>query len=463
MASPSVTRSAAELGSFPETQEINPPVSFAKLQSGQRLDLERIRDHRERFYLTFVWLANIVVALVLAVIAYDSFATFAMIAGYGLMIAATLWISWKLTYAMIYGNSIEVGPNQYPQIYAIVKSASEFLEVPLPTVLIMQGHGVFELFVAKRFTRRGLIIVTSNMLDEFCNRPTSREFMMFIGRQLGHIKAGHFKHWFFTDVIGCLAIFFHQAYWRRCHFTADRIGLLAAGDLNSAEQALCILTVGARSAPGTNIEQVNEQRTRHFESIWSWLQLSIARYPYIIDRITRLRTFATELGAAKVPNVGAVPLEHYPLKPVPLLIIHGHDRMALLELKDFLYSHFPFVVPRLMVAETAGAASMPEKFEDIAGQVSGAIAIVTPDDLAHAQDAEQVPAQFRARQNVVVEIGWVWGRFGRKRCLILLRGPVEMPSDLSGVDCHAFKATPQECGEAVRSFVEGLSREVVHA
>jgi hypothetical protein len=176
------------------------------------------------------------------------------------------WISWKLTLAFICGHSLEVGPTQYPQIYRVVKQAAEFLDIDMPTILVLQGHGVFELFVAKRFTRRGWIILTSNMMDEFSNKPSSREFMMFVGRQLGHMKAGHFDHWFFKDGIGRAAIFFHAAWCRRCHFTADRIGLLAAGNLYSAEQALIMITVGAGIAPGTNFEAIEEQRTKLFEA-----------------------------------------------------------------------------------------------------------------------------------------------------------------------------------------------------
>lgn len=435
-------------------------LSLPILAAGQRLDVNQIRDGRENFYLAFVWAANIVCLLSLAIVGYFSPEVLAVILFYAALIALVLWISWKLTFAMVCGHGIEVGPNQYPQIYQIVKHAAELLQVPVPTILILQGHGVFELFVAKRFTRRGLILITSNMLDEFVKRPTSREFMMFIGRQLGHIKAGHFRLWFFKDVIGLAALFFHSAWWRRCHLTADRIGLLVAGDINAAQQALTIITVGARSAPGINIDQVVEQRTKLFESFWAWLQLGISTYPYMVDRITRLQRWACELGLEPRPNVGVIQLEHESLRPIPLLVIHGHDRLALLELKDYLHTEFPQIAPRLMVAETVGALSLPEKFEHVASDARGAIALVTPDDIAAAAaESFEAQRQFRARQNVVVEVGWIWGRLGRKRCLLLVRGNVEMPSDLSGIDCHAYMQSPRECAEVVRSFVTFLQRE----
>ncbi|MGH8625627.1 MAG: hypothetical protein ACREYC_10260 [Gammaproteobacteria bacterium] len=116
--------------------------------------------------------------------------------------------------------------------------------------------------------------------------------MFFIGRQLGLIANGYFRFWFFKNTIGRLALFFHQAWERRCHFTADRLGLLVAGDLYAAEQALLVITSGSAVAQAKNLEALKEQRAKLFESFWAWLRLGFSNYPYMVDRIIRLRQFA---------------------------------------------------------------------------------------------------------------------------------------------------------------------------
>ena len=367
-----------------------------------------------------------------------------------------LWIQWHLYKAVLCGHSIEAGPNQYPQIYQTVTRAADLLKIPTPQILICQGHGLFELLVARYFTRRGVIVITSNMMDEFSKRPSSRELMMYVGLQLGHIKAGHFHHWILKDVIGGFSFFFHLAWKRRCMFTADRIGMLVAGELPAAERALYIITVGGGIAPSTNYDEVREQRTRVFESPWSWIRLAFEAYPYIVDRIVRLREFSEEITASSPLDIGTIPVEYFPIRSLPLLIIHGHDHNAVYDLKDFLYSAFPHVVPRQMASETSGALSMPEKFESTVMDAEGAIALLTPDDAgAVARTGGQLQA--RARQNVIMEIGWAWGKLGRDRFLLLLRGNVEIPSDLSGVDVHRFVTSPRECSEAVRAFVHRMA------
>ena len=58
--------------------------------------------------------------------------------------------------------------------------------------------------------------------------------------------------------------------------------------------------------------------------------------------------------------------------------------------------------------------------------------LLTPDDLVVKEDTEK---QLHARQNVIFELGYFVGKFGRKsgRVLLLYGGDLEIPSDLLGI------------------------------
>jgi hypothetical protein len=200
---------------------------------------------------------------------------------------------------------------------------------------------------------------------------------------------------------------------------------------------------------------VREQREELFDDIWSWIRLPVEHYPYMVDRLVRLREFAHVLDSAHAlmqSRVGALRLQHQPVRSLPVFIVHGHDRMALLELKNFLFTKFPNVVPLVLVEETLATATIPEKLEAVADQVYGAIALITPDDTVFDTSSSAQVAN-RARQNVVLEIGWFWARLGRDRCLLLSKGRVDLPSDLSGAEWHPFISTPTECSESIRDFL----------
>lgn len=53
--------------------------------------------------------------------------------------------------------------------------------------------------------------------------------------------------------------------------------------------------------------------------------------------------------------------------------------------------------------------------------------------LRYAAKADAATSRPRARQNVVLELGYFVGRLGRDRVLALKRGDVEVPSDFNGV------------------------------
>ena len=65
-----------------------------------------------------------------------------------------------------------------------------------------------------------------------------------------------------------------------------------------------------------------------------------------------------------------------------------------------------------------------EKFERYA-QVGFAVVLLTPDDKCNSS--------FRARQNVIFELGYFIGKLGRSRTCALFREGVEIPSDYDGV------------------------------
>ncbi len=75
-----------------------------------------------------------------------------------------------------------------------------------------------------------------------------------------------------------------------------------------------------------------------------------------------------------------------------------------------------------------------EKFVDYS-DVSFAIVLLSPDDVAYPKDASPEQRKLRARQNVILELGFFLGKLGRKKVLALYKEDenFEMPSDYSGV------------------------------
>ena len=60
-----------------------------------------------------------------------------------------------------------------------------------------------------------------------------------------------------------------------------------------------------------------------------------------------------------------------------------------------------------------------------------AVVLLTPDDLGRDKNASDLEP--RARQNVLLELGYFMARLGRDRICALKKGTLEIPSDFAGV------------------------------
>jgi predicted nucleotide-binding protein len=72
------------------------------------------------------------------------------------------------------------------------------------------------------------------------------------------------------------------------------------------------------------------------------------------------------------------------------------------------------------------------------GNVGFACVLLTPDDEGH-EAGKPAQKKYRARQNVVLELGMVLARLGRRHVLILIKESVEQPSDIAGLIYLRFK------------------------
>jgi CheY-like chemotaxis protein len=132
-----------------------------------------------------------------------------------------------------------------------------------------------------------------------------------------------------------------------------------------------------------------------------------------------------------------------------VFIVHGHDHQTLDDLKDYLQQTLKFDEPVVLHEQTSGALTVIEKYEQYAQEADVVFALFTPDDFDSNSNKP------RARQNVVFEYGYFLSHFGRRsgKVIILRKGEVELPSDLSGL-------LPIDISEGIRAADKDIRREL---
>jgi predicted nucleotide-binding protein len=137
--------------------------------------------------------------------------------------------------------------------------------------------------------------------------------------------------------------------------------------------------------------------------------------------------------------------------PESAFLVHGHDSLALSEMEAFLAA---VGVNTFVLSRVGGAAqSLLQRFLKSAADARFAVVILSSDDIGASRiqyDSEGVAEralQFRARQNVILELGFFYGLLGWENVFVLYRPPdkvfpnFERPSDIEGAVFDSMDAS----------------------
>ncbi len=122
-----------------------------------------------------------------------------------------------------------------------------------------------------------------------------------------------------------------------------------------------------------------------------------------------------------------------------VFLVHGHNEQLLREVELFLRRGG--IEPVVLRQQPNQGRTIIEKFEQHADDVGFAVVLLTGDDMGYCKPKGAVKSMIklygtprpRARQNVILELGFFLGALRRKRVCALYEQGVEIPSDYVGV------------------------------
>ncbi|MCP4603623.1 MAG: nucleotide-binding protein [Proteobacteria bacterium] len=130
------------------------------------------------------------------------------------------------------------------------------------------------------------------------------------------------------------------------------------------------------------------------------------------------------------PTGLSVPTASFDGSSNKVFVVHGHDDAAKVSVARFIERLGLEAV--ILHEQPNKGQTIIEKFEANAAGVSFAVVLLTPDDIGAPKDEPENPHP-RARQNVILELGYFCGALGRERVCVLYRDGVEIPNDYLGV------------------------------
>ena len=126
-----------------------------------------------------------------------------------------------------------------------------------------------------------------------------------------------------------------------------------------------------------------------------------------------------------------------------IFVVYGHDTTAKTQLDAMLrrWGLEPLILDQL----PSKGKTIIEKLEEYTADVEFGVVLATPDDEGHKADHPDEKT-YRARQNVVLELGMLLTKLGRPKVAILLKDQknMEKPSDIQGLIYIPFKDDVQK-------------------
>lgn len=116
------------------------------------------------------------------------------------------------------------------------------------------------------------------------------------------------------------------------------------------------------------------------------------------------------------------------LKSNKVFIVHGHEELAISQVSEVIRKLG--LEPIVLRDQASQSSTVIEKIEKYTDDIGFGVILYTECDMGGKCEKTLKP---RARQNVVLEHGYLMAKLGRKNTIAFVKGEVETPSDIKGV------------------------------
>jgi CheY-like chemotaxis protein len=188
----------------------------------------------------------------------------------------------------------------------------------------------------------------------------------------------------------------------------------------------------------------------HGDDIPAWLESQGIRYVPKTMHFTSTDDFLDMIYNASTKSLASV-------ARCKTFIVHGHDEVAKLELKNYIQNVLRMPEPCVLQERPSRGRTLIEKFEDEAAEANLVFVLLTPDDRV-VPSSREASVEVRPRPNVVFELGFFMAKLGRRKgkIIILYKEGAHVPSDLAGVVYIDITFGIEHAGEAIRRELEGF-------
>jgi len=156
--------------------------------------------------------------------------------------------------------------------------------------------------------------------------------------------------------------------------------------------------------------------------------------------------------------------ENYEEKKVSnqIFIVHGHDQALKNDVEIFINNIG--LDPIVLHRQPDEGLTIIEKLEKFTN-VGYALVLLTPDDIGYStgelqKKEEDRIVEYRARQNVLFEFGYLAGKLGRNRVCCIYKEKTTLPTDISGLLYKKVSTSMEDVGYSLIKELKAAGYEL---
>jgi Zn-dependent protease with chaperone function len=219
--------------------DVFPPIKFADSPVDPRQYIEKGTGAAKAAGMVLVT----IVFLVLIIVTY----------GIGLIILLLIdYFNRKRAMAKLKGSAIEVGPEQFPELYECASKLAARVGLKLPPAIYVVESRLLNAF-ASRIGNRQVILLMDDVVDACLRSGDARTIGFILGHEMAHHALGH------TRRFQAYLAFNYKRLSRLNEFTCDAVARALVGEPQIAAQALMVLLTGPQLLPYVNIAALLRQ------------------------------------------------------------------------------------------------------------------------------------------------------------------------------------------------------------
>ncbi|MFS2009327.1 M48 family metallopeptidase [Azospirillum sp. CT11-132] len=274
-------------------------MSAYTINNGATFDVKQYLHPMTNSRFVVAVIAVLPIILWIAYMSLNNHIFFIFVSSYTALLFLAIWIGMEFTKALLVGNAVKVGYDNFPQIATILESVKDKIGYHKDVEIYIVESGTVNMILHRFFSTK-FIVIHSSFVESCESAKNYRDIEWAIARFVGYMKVKK-DHYFpiVFEIMEAIKKFpllnlLVLPYERCIIYSGDRIGLALCGEVEAAITGMSKLLIGKALYGKVSSDTFIFQSRIVNSSFFAGVARFFSSYPHMTDRYLNIMAFVKE-------------------------------------------------------------------------------------------------------------------------------------------------------------------------